>query len=302
LSRKDREWAIPIATDEIRSIAFHADGRRVACAIQDGTIEIWDIVERSRVVSLAGAEPLVSIAWSNDGLWVAASGLGGGLWVRDARSLEPVRTIGAEILGRSDWIEFDPSGERLAIAGRDGVVQLLDWRSGEFRWRHRLHRIANAARFSPDGQLLASSGEDHTVRLIDVESGKLLSTWRGDDIYAGRIAFSPDGLSLVTSGWNASESSLGTQKRVLSTGELLWSTPANAGRPTFAPDESRLFVLETGGLLGVYDPATGDRIVALAPLRGSSPSTGFAASPDGRVVATGTTDGRLVIRDARPWR
>lgn len=302
LSRRDRPSTIPIAKSMIRTIAFHADGRRVACAIQDGTIGIWDVVERSRLASVSGSDALVGVAWSPDGLRLASCGMAGGLWVRDARSLDLLQTIDSRVLGRAEWIGFDPTGERIAIAGRDGSVRLLDWRSGEFHWRHRLHRIATEASFSPDGKLLASSGTDRSVRLLDVESGDLLSTWRGEDTYAGLLAFSPDGFFLATSGWNASESSLGTQLRDVRTGKVLWTIPVSAGRLGFAPDGTRLFLLEGDGTLEVYEPATGERIVDLTPPRGSNASSSLDVSPDGGIVVTGTTDGRLVVWDAHSWR
>ena len=67
---------------------------------------------------------------------------------------------------------FSPDGKSLAIASREGTVQLFDVATGELLFSLKGHSSAVIAlAFSPDGRTLATGGSDQTIRLWNAETG-----------------------------------------------------------------------------------------------------------------------------------
>lgn len=90
---------------------------------------------------------------------------------------------------------FDPSGARLALAGRGlnepTAVEVVDARSGTTAWSTHVNEARGTEfvlRFSPDGHRLAAHGGD-TISLLDVESGRHMWTRLNA---TSSLAFSPD--------------------------------------------------------------------------------------------------------------
>jgi WD40 repeat protein len=105
-----RAWELPSGEEKLRfrftsshapvgrmginagSVSFSADGRRLAIAlVGEGTVAIWDVTRRQQILSLTiPTSQVVSVAFSPDGHWLAAAGLGGTkgiLRIWDARPL-----------------------------------------------------------------------------------------------------------------------------------------------------------------------------------------------------------------------
>jgi WD40 repeat protein len=202
---------------KLTSVAFGPDGRRLAIGggdtsvgvlgDHDGTVRLWDVETNSPI-----GEPLIhgelvhSVAFSPDGNRIASGAMEAGnngtvrLWDANTGQLIKATTIGdAEAVV---WaVTFSPNGRRIAAAGADGVVQLMDAHSlqstGE-QLRGHEDTVAGLA-FSPDGRTLASASRDETIRLWDVESGQQAGdalTAHTDDVDS--IAYTPDGQRLVS--------------------------------------------------------------------------------------------------------
>lgn len=55
-------------TDEVLSVAFSPDGRRILTGSSDGTARLWDAASGDELLTLEGHEPGVSfVAFSSDG-------------------------------------------------------------------------------------------------------------------------------------------------------------------------------------------------------------------------------------------
>jgi WD40 repeat protein len=115
------------------------------------------------------------------------------------REIGTLDTHKREVFG----VVFSRDGEHLALASRDGIVNLwdakrLDSFSMDGKKAARLTLRARVAgpgvnvAFSPDGRRLATGGEENTVKVRDVEKGGELHTLRGHNADVYTVAFSPD--------------------------------------------------------------------------------------------------------------
>ncbi|ULE33460.1 nSTAND1 domain-containing NTPase [Mycobacterium sp. IDR2000157661] len=190
----------------LASIAFSPDGRRLVIG-GGNTVGLWDFETHRPIGAPRIHGDLVhSVAFSPDGNHFVSGGMEAAnngtvrLWDANTGQLVKATTIGdAEPVV---WaVTFSPDGQRIAAAGADGVIQLMDAHSLEKSgqaFRGHEDTVAGLA-FSPDGRKLASASRDETIRLWNVESGQQTGdalTAHTDDVDS--IAYSPDGQRIVS--------------------------------------------------------------------------------------------------------
>jgi WD40 repeat protein len=188
-------------------LAFTPDRKTLVTASFEGSIMQWDVdsLQPSAAAIEEGGPAIVSLALSPDGGRVATGHLGGDVIVWDLRARSKVFAIDVdEVFARA--LAFSPDGRLLAAAGDDGVVTLLDARTGGSTGvllRGTGERV-NSLDFSPDGRALASASTDGTVSLWDAASWKQIGAGLpvalslSSPAFFGPVArFGPDGATLV---------------------------------------------------------------------------------------------------------
>ena len=146
-----------------------------------------------------------SVAFSPDGLLLAAAYGNGAVWLWDP-STDQRRSLGLAAGFHSagaDGVAFSPNGKLLAAAYTNGTIGL--WNpangqgSGSLLWRGV--GGANAVAFSPDGKLLAAGYGDGSVRLWNPDTGRSrgLAATGSARSSVNAVEFSPDG-KLLTAG------------------------------------------------------------------------------------------------------
>ena len=107
---------------ELTSVAFNADGSRIAAGCLDGTVWVWDAAGKE-VQKLKEGEGVWTVAYTRDGGRLAAGGYAETIKIWDAATGKELLSIYAHERTVTT-LAFAPNGERLASGGVDGVIRI----------------------------------------------------------------------------------------------------------------------------------------------------------------------------------
>jgi eukaryotic-like serine/threonine-protein kinase len=191
----------------VYGVAYSPDGHTLASASFDQTVRLWDAATGAEIRTLRGHEGAVEgVAYSPDGRTLASAGWDRTVKLWDAATGAEIRTLRGHSNSVAD-VAFSPDGRTLASAGWDRTVKLWDAATGAEIRTLRGHGDSDPTRdsrvravaYSADGRTLASASDDATVRLWDAATGAEIRTLRHASGVWG-VAFSPDGLRIVSAG------------------------------------------------------------------------------------------------------
>ncbi len=176
--------------DNVNGLAFTSDGSALVSAGYDLTIRVWTLakIESPLIVTLpsplntvavasdgeviaagadgkvyfvspsgelrgsveAGATPVISLAISADGNYIAAAAIAGSVAIIDRKERKPLRTLVGP--GLPVWsVAFTPDSKTLITGGADRLVRRWDVASGE--------HLGQVAMQGPDNPLAAYEGD-----------------------------------------------------------------------------------------------------------------------------------------------
>lgn len=284
--------------DLVQALAYAPDGKWLAVALDNGTINILDVLTRQEIRTLRGhTEKVVAIAIAPDGEIIASASWDGTVRLWDTATGELINTLAAHKAPVFS-LAYSPNGEYLASGDSQGIVHLWD---GEGRWRAQLEPKSNivaALAFSPDSQRLATANGDNVVKVYDLAKRAVVMTIPHDTPVL-TIAYSRDRKFLVTGSQDSSEVKLwdATNGRELRTFKghhgSIWST-------AFSPNGKILATSGDDGVAKLWNLETGEE---LATLRGHALLVdGLAFSPDGNTLATGSWDKQVKLWHVTPKR
>lgn len=184
-------------------------------------------------------------------------------------------------------LAISPDGMRVYARCVNRQVYCWDTRTGELlRQFGGIDENLSAIAVSPDGTRLATGRNDRKLRLRDTETAKVVLTIPVTRPIRDAV-FSPDGRELLVSlaGFRPPRPRMDASRRTD-------SGPRGPRKKNKRPPKV------IPGRLDIYNTATGKRVRTLTP----SVPAGFGYvdwSRDGRHIAVGAADGRVVLYDAR---
>jgi WD40 repeat protein/DNA-binding SARP family transcriptional activator len=277
---------------------FDPSGQLLASAGDDRQVILWDWRSGKalhRFMSLSGGNPSYALAFSPDGLQLAAGGADNTARIYDVASGEER----AVLRGHTDIVmaaAFSPDGLRLVTGGTsDNAGKVWDVATGREIASLVNHRsMLWDAMFSPDGEQILTASFDGTARVWESESGRELFALAGHEAPVHSAAFSPSGMEVATAGedgtariWSVRPpSELGTIQA--HTGYVL--------ALALSPDGQTAATAGQDGMVRLWDVATGKETLTLAAGMAGAPQFAVAFSPDGKRLAASGQE-----LEARVW-
>ena len=281
------------------SLAFSPNRDLLASGGIDNTVRLWDFSgsePRELAVLQSGGEEVHALAFSFDNKMLVFGTVGGHIWFWDLTDKQP-RAVDV-LQGHRDGIcamAFSPDNKLLAFgAGRN--LHIFDISTSEFRtWADLSGHTGDilAVAVAPDGKRFATASQDGTIRLWTPHR-----FWnkRQAVLQAGApnsVAFSPDGTTLAC----------GSRDQTVQIWDVSTDVPQRKVRYTdnrggirlavFQPSGRTLVTIEDQGRASIWDLDTGTRREEWAVPFVKAYT--FAFSHEGRYLATGNTDGTVLV-------
>jgi WD40 repeat protein len=292
----------------VYAVAFSPDGSRMATALADHKVRLWDVRTGQEVLVLRGhGDKVSSVAYSPDGTRLASAAYDATAGVWDAESGTRLLTL----RGHSravNCVAYSPEGDRVATGSEDQSVRVWDARTGApcFEFSGRGSAV-NAVAYSPDDTTLVAACDDGTVLVRDAATGKECPGFQERGSVAA-CAFSPDGRQIALafnrrdfrSSLPGTDDGSGVDLRDVRSGQTLRLLKTRAGRLqslAYSPDGATLAVTSSRGAIQLWDPRAESLPISLPGQLG--PVSSVAFSPDGARMATGARDDTARLWDPR---
>jgi len=243
---------------------------------------------------------VVSVSYSQDGVWIASGSWDNTVRIWDAESGEE-RAVLRGHEGPVCSVAFSPGGDRIVSGSGsyeervDNTVRLWDARSGAELAVFRGHEwFVSSVVFSPDGRRIVIGSYDITVRVWDAESGAELAVLCENDHQVIGVDFSPSRDQIVGG-------SMDDTVRVWDVGSgrelaVLRGHEGTVNGVVFSLDGRRIVSGSSDKTVRVWDAESGAELAVLRGHKGTV--NGVAFSLTERRIVSGSDDKTVRVWDA----
>lgn len=276
---------------------FNNNGRGLAVARPDGTVQIWDLADGRIAATMRHPEArtISQLLFSPDGKYLAAAthvvsgaGASGGalqwtihLWEISSRNM--ARAISPQT-GKISGMAFSPDSKRLFRASESGATALYNVETGVEGIKFgAANSQVTALALSANGQNLALAHANNKIQLHNASNAAGLCTLSGHTGRISGLVFSPGGGTLVSASADTTarqwDGVTGTFQRALV------EHSSDVTFVLYSPDGQFLYTASKDGDLHKYRASDGRTLVTL---RGHSHKVkSLVFSPDNKTLVLG---------------
>ncbi|CAG9950917.1 unnamed protein product [Clonostachys rosea f. rosea IK726] len=189
-------------TNWVSSVAFSADGQKLASGSWDETVRIWDTVTGSCMQVLYGhKDEVTSVAFSADSQRLATGSRNGSIKVWDAATGRCIQTLEGHDKAVCS-VAFLAKGWQIISGSYDATVKIWDAMGTPQTLQNHPYAVTSIDT-SVSNQWIASGLSDGTVKVWDTIESEYLWADKGHTKSVSSVAFSGDGEQLASGSTDA---------------------------------------------------------------------------------------------------
>ncbi|MBN2089403.1 AAA family ATPase [candidate division KSB1 bacterium] len=184
---------------ETFDVAFSSDGKLIASASADSTIQIWEVSSGKKIGTLLGhTGDVLSLAFNPCKKILVSASSDSTICLWDLLTLKKLSTLIGHTASVTS-VAFSQDGQMVVSGSMDTTVRVWNTMTGNQIGLLKNHNAGlNAVMFSPNGKIVASGSMDRSIRLWNIDQQDLIRIIEGHTGSVNSIIFTHDGKKLIS--------------------------------------------------------------------------------------------------------